>query len=113
MAYKTALAAGIFNLLLSAVLSGQPQPQNSGVGSASAERALLDQYCVGCHSETAKAARAEAARKLTLDDLDVAHVEKAPAEWEIIVRKLRAGMMPPSGMPRPNGAGYESMIAWL
>src|SRR5271167_2662594 len=98
MAYKTALSAGIGILWLGAILSGQPQPQKSPVTSASAERALLDQYCVVCHNEKAKAGGAEAARKLTLDDLDNAHVEKAPAEWEIIVRKLRAGMMPPSGV---------------
>jgi hypothetical protein len=100
-------------LWLTAVVSAQPQPAGSSVTSASAEHALLNQYCVVCHNEKAKAGGAEAARKLTLDDLDVAHVEKAPAEWEIIVRKLRAGMMPPSGMPRPNPATYESMIAWL
>ncbi len=98
---------------LATVASGQPQSAHSPVASASAERALLNQYCVVCHNEKAKAAGAEPARKLTLDDLDVTHVEKAPAEWEIIVRKLRAGMMPPSGMPRPDRATYESMIAWV
>lgn len=30
-----------------------------------------------------------------------------------MVRKIRAGMMPPSGMPRPDAAAYESMTAWL
>lgn len=100
-------------LLLAAVVSGQPQAGTPPVASDTAERALLDQYCVVCHNEKAKAAGAEPARKLTLDTLDVAHVEKAPVEWETIVRKLRAGMMPPSGMPRPKPAVYESMIEWL
>src|ERR1700693_4410527 len=113
MANKTVLAAGVWILLLANVVPGQPPAASSPVASASAERALLNQYCVVCHNEKAKAGGAEAARKLTLDDLDVTHVEKAPAEWEIIVRKLRAGMMPPSGMPRPDRATYESMIAWL
>jgi len=113
MAHKTVLSAGVVILWLGTILSGQPQPQNSHVASASEERALLNQYCVGCHNEKAKAGGGEAARKLTLDDLDITHVEKAPVEWETIVRKLRAGMMPPSGMPRPDRATYESMIAWL
>jgi hypothetical protein len=113
MRNKTALAAGIGILWLAAVVSGQPHPGNQPVSSASAEQALLNQYCVVCHNEKAKAGGAEAARKLTLDALEVAHVEKAPAEWETIVRKLRAGMMPPSGMPRPNPAVFESMIVWL
>ena len=88
MAIKT-LLAGIGILWLATVVSGQPQSANSPVASATAERALLNQYCVVCHNEKAKAGGAEAARKLTLDDLDVTHVEKAPAEWETIVRKLR------------------------
>ena len=109
---KTAQAATVVLLSLIAV-SGQSQSGNQPVASATAERALLNQYCVVCHNEKAKSAGAEAARKLTLDNLDVTHVEKAPAEWETIVRKLRAGMMPPSGMPRPNPGTYESVIAWL
>ena len=55
----------------------------------------------------------EPARKLTLDNLDVGHVEKDPEVWEKVVRKLRAGMMPPSGLPRPKAANYEAMISWL
>ena len=44
----------------------------------------------------------EAARKLTFDHLDAARVRENSEEWEKIVRKLRAGMMPPSGMRRPD-----------
>ena len=89
---------------------GQP---SGPVANARAERALLDQYCVVCHNQNAKTKGLEAARKLTLDNLDVAHVENSPAEWEMIVRKLRAGMMPPSGLPRPNRVVYEAMVTWL
>src|SRR5579864_4445759 len=111
---KTAPAGTVIAILsVVVVVSGQQPSVDPGVSSASAERALLDKYCVSCHNEKAKASGAEAARKLTLDDLDVTHVGKAPAVWETIVRKLRAGMMPPSGMPRPNAATYESMIRWL
>ncbi len=111
MTNKTVLGVASFGIIwLVTVVSGQG---NSPVTSPSAERALLDQYCVVCHNEKAKAGGAEAARKLTLDNLDVAHVDKAAAEWETVVRKLRAGMMPPSGMPRPKPPAYEAMIGWL
>jgi len=50
---------------------------------------------------------------LTIDNLDPAHVEKDPETWEKIVRKVRAGMMPPSGMPRPNPQVFESGIVFL
>src|SRR5213075_1617909 len=82
----------------------QPQAAAATVANAAAEKALIDQYCVTCHSEKAKNAgsqMSEAARKLTFDHLDVARVRDNSEEWEKIVRKLRAGMMPPSGMRRP------------
>ena len=33
--------------------------------------------------------------------------------WEKVVRKLRAGAMPPSGMPHPDAATHEGLVAWL
>jgi len=69
--------------------------------SASTPRAVLDRYCVTCHNERAKAAGLEPARKLTLDQLDLAHVGENAEVCEKVVRKLRAGMMPPSGARRP------------
>ena len=94
-------------LVGAAVMNAQP------TGSAEQERAALNQYCVVCHNMKAKAAGMEPARKLTLDNLDLAHVEKDAEVWETVVRKLRAGMMPPSGMPRPKPADFEAIIAWL
>jgi len=81
--------------------------------SASQQRALLNQYCVGCHSQRGKASGQEAARKITLDDLDVTHVGEHAEAWERVVRKLRAGMMPPSGARRPDKATYDGLAAWL
>ena len=91
-----------------------PAPPRSQVTTTSAqERALLDQYCVSCHSEKAKAAGMDSARKLTLDNLDTANVAKNGETWELVVRKLRAGMMPPAGLKRPDPPVFESMIAYL
>src|SRR6202453_688794 len=82
-------------------------PQISSVTSAPQERALLDFYSVTCH----KGAGAPAG--LALDKLDPANVEKDADKWEKVVRKLRAGMMPPAGMPRPAAATYESAVSFL
>ena len=73
-----------------------PRPRDFSVTSAPQERAVLDFYCVTCH----KGAGAPAG--LALDKLDPANVEKDADKWEKVVRKLRAGMMPPAGMPRPS-----------
>jgi hypothetical protein len=86
------------------------------VSSAADEAALLNRYCVTCHNEKLKGGaglNAEAARKLSLDKFDPAHVHDDAEVWERVVRKLRAGMMPPAGMRRPDRATYKSMTSWL
>ena len=50
---------------------------------------------------------------LTLDQLDLAQMHDHAEIWEKVVRKLRAGMMPPSGMRRPDAPVMESMITFL
>ena len=69
------------------------------------ERAILNQYCVVCHNQKLKTAG------LTLDKLELLPIGEHAEQWEKVVRKLRAGMMPPSGMPRPNSATYEALTA--
>jgi hypothetical protein len=90
-----------------------PPPAPAPAFTAATERQLLDKYCVACHSEAARKAGLDSARKLTVDNLDVANLAKDARTWELIARKLRAGMMPPAGMPRPDAATYEGMAAWL
>ena len=46
-----------------------------------------------------------------LDGLDPANVAHDAKTWELVVRKLRAGMMPPAGMKRPEPAAYDAMIS--
>ena len=41
---------------------------------------------------------------LMLDKMDVDHVPEGAEVWEKVIRKLRGGMMPPQGMPRPDEA---------
>jgi Protein of unknown function (DUF1592)/Protein of unknown function (DUF1588)/Protein of unknown function (DUF1585)/Protein of unknown function (DUF1595)/Protein of unknown function (DUF1587)/Planctomycete cytochrome C len=68
----------------------------------SSQRALLTEYCLTCHNDRAKTGG------LTLEQLDIDHPEANPEVWEKVVRKLRAGMMPPTGMPRPDRTTYET-----
>ncbi len=86
-----------------------PQP----TPPVSAQRALLNQYCVGCHNTRARTAGQEAARKLTLDDVDVNRPSDHPEIWETVVRKLRAGMMPPANSRRPDKATSSAFITWV
>ena len=68
---------------------------------------IVGQYCVTCHNGNQKTAG------LALDLLDVANVEAHPETWEKVVRKLRAGAMPPAGARRPQPADYEFVASYL
>src|SRR3984885_1809533 len=94
-------------VLAAQTASPQAPSTPTRVADAPAERALLNQYCVTCHNQKLKTAGLE------LDKLDTAHVADNAEKWELVVRKLRSGMMPPSGMPRPAWNTYESMVGWL
>jgi hypothetical protein len=72
-----------------------------------AHRAMLDHYCVTCHNQKAKTAN------IMFDTLDLSHVGKNADVWEKAVRKLRGGMMPPLGMPRPDPATIASFVNFL
>src|SRR6185503_11361762 len=93
-------------------LNGQtatPAERRPVAVSASAEqpRALLDKYCVTCHNDRLKTAN------LSLQGLDLTKVAEHADVWEKVVRKLRAGVMPPPDMPRPALAEYDSLRDWL
>ncbi len=84
-----------------------PLPTIASVTTAAQERTMLDAYCVTCHAENGTEP------VVKIDKLDTARLEKDAETWEKVVRKLRAGMMPPSGRPRPAAPAFESMITFL
>src|SRR5262249_32330409 len=97
-------------VLMSVVLavSAQTTGQQAAAGpeGAAAQRAVLDKYCVRCHNQRAK-------NGFTLDSLDLAHVADKAEPWQKAVRKLRAGVLPPSGEARPDPAILEALTVWL
>jgi hypothetical protein len=68
---------------------------------------LVDRYCVGCHNET------ELAGGLAFEDVDANDVENDAAVWEAVVRKLRTGLMPPRGEPRPERGVLDGLAEEL
>ena len=81
--------------------------------SADEQRAFFKTWCVGCHNQAAAKTGRDEARKLQIDALDPGNVEKDRKTWELIVRKVRAGQMPPSGMKRPEPAVFDAHITAL
>ena len=93
-----------------------------GAQQATEYRALLDDYCVTCHSQRIGDGQNEPATVLTsqlravglaLDALDLSAIAADAAHWEPVVRKLRAGLMPPAGRRRPDQALLDEFRAWL
>ena len=98
-------------------ISAAPLPS-----SQESVRSFLDQYCVGCHSERRVNAVGEPASVLdsqireTRLALDVVNTERPSADaesWERVLKRLRAGSMPPAGRPRPSEEETHAVISWL
>ena len=101
-----ALAVSLFVLLPAA--AGRLQAAAPAAATSAMEAAaLLERYCVTCHNDRLRTAG------LTLETLDAGDPGGAAATWEKVVLKLRAGMMPPAGRPRPDQATYDSLAAFL
>ena len=75
--------------------------------AAPAPQALLTQYCVTCHNQRLRTAG------LVLDGVDASRPDANPELWEKVIGKLRAGAMPPPGMPRPDAAGSRAVAEAL
>ena len=95
------------SFFLSGSLTAFGQVNETGATAGAAERALLDQYCVGCHNQQTLTAG------LALDNIDIGNVSENPAVWESVVQKLRGRMMPPTDARRPSDTEYETLLSHL
>src|SRR6188472_1013956 len=101
-------AALCFGLAVAASISSSAAPRQAPAASARpGARATLDRYCVTCHNQRVRSG------ELALDALDVSDVAPQAATWEKVVRKVRAGAMPPAGMARPDGATAAALVSEL
>jgi len=90
--------AGTLLLVVASMSMAQQPPAKPGTAgnivAPVTPRAIVDRYCVTCHSQNRKTAG------LLLDRLDFSHIRENAAMLEKIARKVRAGMMPPANAPR-------------
>lgn len=100
------LISWIAVVLFSHVNTGLAQPVP--VTNAPHEfQVTVNQYCLGCHNDALHTAG------LSLQNLDVNDIGPGASVWEKVLRKLKVRSMPPSGMPRPDKATYETFAAYL
>ena len=83
------------------------RPVATAAADVAANQALVNQYCVTCHNARLKTAG------LLLDELDLSKLGDHPEIAEKVVRKMRAGLMPPTDARRPDPATLESLIRFM
>src|SRR5215469_4059939 len=84
---------------------GQP-PATTALADDS-HGALLDTYCVDCHSKALKSGG------VAFDTVDIKHPEANAELWEKVLRKLRGRLMPPPGNPQPPQADIDEFTRWM
>src|SRR5689334_10573209 len=91
-------------LILAFICSPFLISQTPPVGEIPSNQLLLNRYCVTCHNEKLRTA------DLLLDKLDIRDIPAGAATWERVIRKIRAGQMPPTGAPRPDIAALRGLV---
>src|SRR5688572_12927117 len=86
---------------------GSAQATAGSTTPTASARALIDGYCVSCHSDSSRAGG------LALSQLNLDAVGQHAEVAEKVIRKLRSGMMPPPGARRPDAPAVASMVTWL
>jgi hypothetical protein len=81
--------------------------QAGAASSLDTARAVVEESCQLCHNDTSLAGN------MSLDAFDVSAPEAAAELAEKMVRKLRAGMMPPAGVIRPSEESLEALAVVL
>ncbi|HEV8396751.1 MAG TPA: DUF1592 domain-containing protein [Vicinamibacterales bacterium] len=116
---RHALLSGVLVAVVALEMSALPQAQSAVRPAADTAlrdaagkyAAVITQYCAGCHNGRANSSAT--ASGVVFDTVDLQNVGGNAAMWEKVVRKLRAGAMPPSGMPHPDVPTQTAMLAWL
>jgi mono/diheme cytochrome c family protein len=108
---------GLLCLSLGLAASGKPAQKSGTIQPAvshdaapfadDAQTAVVKQYCSTCHNDKMKAGG------LSLAGFDAAAVASHGETAEKMIRKLRAGMMPPAGVKRPDEATLAALAAAL
>jgi hypothetical protein len=88
-------------------ITGGSQYRTKLAAKHAAQRwANMKSYCTDCHNA------AEAAGNVVFEGVAVSAIPDKAKTFEGAIRKLRGGLMPPPGNPRPEQKDIEEFIAW-
>jgi mono/diheme cytochrome c family protein len=109
--FCVALAANLRSEGQTASTRATPAPAPAQSAGAPAPvvppRALIDQYCLGCHSDRMRSGG------LALSALNLDAADQSAEIAEKVIRKLRGGLMPPAGAKRPDRQSAAAFVSWL
>ena len=83
------------------------QPASAPANAPERQSAVIVKYCVTCHNDRVRASG------VSFEKMSLSEVPEHAEVWEKAVRKLRGGMMPPQGSPRPDAATHDALRNWL
>ncbi len=81
--------------------------RNPAAPPDSPQRALVNEYCMRCHSDRIRSGG------LALSRLDLDAPDQSAEIAEKVIRKLRGGLMPPAGNKRPDSKDAAAFVGWL
>src|SRR5262245_12048658 len=87
--------------------AGQSGFNTSVAGTYPARQAVFQKYCLTCHNQNLKD---RGTVPVAFDKLDLSNVGPDAQTWEKVVRKLRTGLMPPAGRPRPDKVTHDAFV---
>ena len=102
-----ACVVAVFIVTGVAVAGRQQAPSPAARATAAPDAAFVKQYCLTCHNSRTNAGG------LALDALNPLSVDGHTEVWEKVVRKLRTGVMPPDGAPKPAPAARQTFTTAL
>ncbi|MDQ3012708.1 MAG: DUF1592 domain-containing protein, partial [Acidobacteriota bacterium] len=88
-------------------ISSSAQRAGGNTAATSIQRGMVQEYCIGCHSQKANVAG------VSLEGLDFNNVGSEADIWEKVLRKVRTGQMPPARSPQPDAHAAASFVTWL
>ena len=84
--------------------------QESSLASSAEFGEFLDQYCVRCHTDRRQQSGSV---PISLEGLDLGEVGAHAELWEEVARRVRSGLMPPSGARKPDSDAQVAAVTWL
>lgn len=87
--------------------AGMAFRQSPAVMPVASQQTLVDKYCAGCHNEDTQSGG------FSWTEIDLANPGKSARQVEKVIRRVRAGLMPPASAARPDEASAKAFVSAL